>query len=606
MYRETSISSGCFLFARVILNFSYFGCMKRTIIFLFVAALLFGAHSSQSQELYQKLTELQKSFDFEFETLETNESFGEKYLIRFSQPLDHNGASNDTFSQRVFISHRSFDKPIVFITEGYDANHALRKGFKTELTDYLNANQVCVEHRYFGESKPDSLVWKFLTVENAARDHHKIAELVKAIYSGKIVSTGISKGGQTCNYFEYFFPADADICVPYVAPLNFSTEDKRVYSFLENVGDSSCRTRVLDFQKNMLRQKDEYLPFFIKLANKKGLTYSMGFEKAYELMVFEYSFAFWQWGKTNCDDIPDINAKPKKVIQHLDKVANIDWISEQGIKKFQPFFYQAMHEIGMYGYDISEFEGLTSFARNPIFDFTFPENETVIFEPELMQRVDFFARHKAENMIFIYGQNDPWSATAVEPGYHTNSFKIVKPNGSHRTRINNLPEYQRQQILDSLNKWLAEERIVTNKNDMEKKKKVTGIGGIFFKSSNPKALNEWYGKNLGLATSEYGSLFEFRESDKPDNKAYLQWSPFNEKTDYFKPSEKEFMINYRVENLEDLVEELMENGVTILDKIETYEYGKFVHILDPEGNKIELWEPVDSVFTKLYDGKTTK
>jgi predicted enzyme related to lactoylglutathione lyase len=157
-----------------------------------------------------------------------------------------------------------------------------------------------------------------------------------------------------------------------------------------------------------------------------------------------------------------------------------------------------------------------------------------------------------------------------------------------------------------LNSWLAADRKIVETHKMENKKKVTGIGGIFFKSSNPKALNKWYADNLGLVTNEYGSLFEFRESDNPDNKAYLQWSPFNEKTEYLKPSEKEFMINYRVENIEDLVEELTENGVTILDKIETYEYGKFVHILDPEGNKIELWEPVDSVFTRLYNGKTTK
>ncbi|NQU85525.1 MAG: VOC family protein [Mariniphaga sp.] len=137
-------------------------------------------------------------------------------------------------------------------------------------------------------------------------------------------------------------------------------------------------------------------------------------------------------------------------------------------------------------------------------------------------------------------------------------------------------------------------------------KKVTGIGGIFFKSENPEKMRDWYDKNLGLVTNEYGSLFEFRQSDEPDKKGYLQWSPFSSNTEYFKPSEKEFMINYRVENLEELVYELRESGITILDEIETYEYGKFVHILDPENNKIELWEPVDNVFTQMYDGKTTK
>ena len=141
---------------------------------------------------------------------------------------------------------------------------------------------------------------------------------------------------------------------------------------------------------------------------------------------------------------------------------------------------------------------------------------------------------------------------------------------------------------------------------MTNNKKVTGIGGIFFKSKKPEEIREWYKNNLGLVTNEYGSLFEFSLADKPNKKGYLQWSPFENTTDYFNPSDKEFMINYRVENIEELVAELKENGVNVLDEIESFEYGKFVHILDPENNKIELWEPVDTVFTKLYNGKTTK
>ena len=136
-------------------------------------------------------------------------------------------------------------------------------------------------------------------------------------------------------------------------------------------------------------------------------------------------------------------------------------------------------------------------------------------------------------------------------------------------------------------------------------KKVTGIGGIFFKAEDPTKLNEWYNNNLGLTTNEYGSLFEFRQGATPEKKAYLQWSPFKKDTTYFEPSEKDFMINFRVENIEALVKELQANGVTLVGKIESYEYGKFAHIMDPENNKIELWEPIDEVFTELYDGNTT-
>ena len=135
--------------------------------------------------------------------------------------------------------------------------------------------------------------------------------------------------------------------------------------------------------------------------------------------------------------------------------------------------------------------------------------------------------------------------------------------------------------------------------------KVTGIGGIFFLSKNPKKTREWYGANLGLAIDDYGSPFEFRNANNPEEINYLRWSPFEESTDYFDPSEKPFMINYRVQNIEGLVEKLEQNGVTILDEIAEFEYGKFVHVLDPEDNKIELWEPVDSFFTEM-GGATTK
>ena len=135
--------------------------------------------------------------------------------------------------------------------------------------------------------------------------------------------------------------------------------------------------------------------------------------------------------------------------------------------------------------------------------------------------------------------------------------------------------------------------------------KVTGIGGIFFRTKDPEKARKWYSENLGLAVDDHGSPFEFRNANNPEEINYLRWGPFQEKTDYFDPSKKEFMINYRVQNIEGLVKKLRKNGVTIVDKIEVYEYGKFVHIMDTEGNKIELWEPVDSFFTGL-NMETTK
>jgi predicted enzyme related to lactoylglutathione lyase len=134
--------------------------------------------------------------------------------------------------------------------------------------------------------------------------------------------------------------------------------------------------------------------------------------------------------------------------------------------------------------------------------------------------------------------------------------------------------------------------LITNRSkDQTQMRRVTGIGGIFFKCKDPKKLMEWYKTHLGLPINDYGATFEWREDADSTKKGSTTWSPFAETTKYFGPSTKDFMINYRVENLEALVEELKKEGVTITDTIETYDYGKFVHIMDIEGNKVELWEP---------------
>jgi len=148
-----------------------------------------------------------------------------------------------------------------------------------------------------------------------------------------------------------------------------------------------------------------------------------------------------------------------------------------------------------------------------------------------------------------------------------------------------------------------------DKNLKSQNYKVTGIGGVFFKCKEPKMIREWYQKHLGLNTNQYGAVFEWYQGADSTQKGFTQWSPFKETTSYFLPSTKEFMINFRVGDLIKLVKELNSNGVTILDTIETYDYGKFIHIMDPEGNKIELWEPNDVVYEQMGTSmnlKTTK
>lgn len=426
----------------------------QVIALVIVLGCWLGKSAASGQQLKDILESLSKEYSFTFSQMKVDTFFSEKYELNFLQPLDHDNPDGKTFHQKVYLSHKGYDQPVVLITEGYSAFYGSMPWHVNEVAGLIGANQVCVEHRFFGESVPDSVDWQYLTVKNAANDHHRIVEALKHIYSGKWVNTGISKGGQTMMYHRYFFPDDVDASVGYVCPLNFSIEDKRVYRFLDNVGDEACRREIGDFQTELFMNKQKYLPVFEKMANDKGLTYGMGFEKAYELTVLEYSFAFWQWGAISCDSIPGMEAGAEAFIQHLGEVAGFDWVSDQGIDDFRPFFYQALTEIGFYGYDIAPFRKWSSFSENPVFTFTAPAGTNPEFDPSLMYEVDCFIRHEAENMIFIYGEWDPWSATAVDLTCNTNSAVFVSPGGNHTTRISTLPEDMRLQLLDLLNSWL--------------------------------------------------------------------------------------------------------------------------------------------------------
>jgi len=388
------------------------------------------------------------------DTLEHDEFFTEKYAVILEQPIDYTSLESPAFTQRFIIAHKGFDKPVVFITEGYSAFYGLMPRLIPELCAMLDANMVLVEHRYFAESVPKPLDWQYLTVENAANDHHRIVEMIKPFYTGRWISSGISKGGQTALYHRYFFPEDVDATVGYVCPLNFSTEDRRVYDFLENVGDSVCRQRVFDFQKMMLERETELLGTFQKLAEEKGQHYSGGIRWGYELTVMEYSFAFWQWGNYSCDQIPDASASPELLIRHLNAVAGLDWISEEGIAGMQPFFYQAMTEIGMYGYDLKAFGNLIRALDSGTFEFTCPDSVDCIYDPVPMRKVDDFVRHEADKMMFLYGEYDPWSATAVQWSGNPGVRVIYKPKGHHTTRIGNMPPSVQEKVCDQLRDWL--------------------------------------------------------------------------------------------------------------------------------------------------------
>lgn len=136
---------------------------------------------------------------------------------------------------------------------------------------------------------------------------------------------------------------------------------------------------------------------------------------------------------------------------------------------------------------------------------------------------------------------------------------------------------------------------------MSEQKRVTGIGSIFFKCQDPAATREWYTRHLGFNTDQYGTSFEWRHTDNPQKKGYTVWSPFKSDTKYFEPSGKDFMMNLRVENLDWLLGELKNEGIEQIGETQVFEYGKFAYIMDPDGNKLELWQSNDEEFENMVE-----
>lgn len=391
------------------------------------------------------------------EILKCDTFFLEKYLVRVEQPANHKKKNGPTFSQRVFVGFKGRTKPTIFVTEGYAANYAAQPKYVNELCVLLDANLVFVEHRYFGQSIPDTTTWKYHTIEQSANDHHWVNQIMKQVLTGKYVSTGISKGGQTTMYYKYYFPEDVDVWVPYVAPLNFGIADKRVNPFINQIDGKECRKKIKDFQILVLEKRDKLMEDFNDLAKEKNYHYETigGAEAAFEMIVLEYPFAFWQWGFIPCETIPDEKSADSIILQHLLTVSPMDYFADEGIEEMWPFFYQALTQIGYYDYDtngmVQYFDHITTLD----FSFCAPPGTHPKYKNKYMKKVDRFLKNHDDNMIFIYGEYDPWSSTAFEPAERkTNALKIVKPGGSHTTRINNLPNAQRELALDSLERWL--------------------------------------------------------------------------------------------------------------------------------------------------------
>ena len=374
---------------------------------------------------------------------------GESYVIMFQQAVDHQKTNGAEFQQRVFVTHVGYDKPVVLNTEGYAA---MGPGSSGELGAMLGScNVVTVEHRYFGSSVPSPLDWKHLTVKNAADDLHTIVSSLKKLYAGKWISTGTSKGGQTALFYKCYYPDDVNATVAYVAPVNVAQEDPRYDVFINTAGDDATRKKIKKFQIAMFKREAEILP----LLHLSEADYSMGAAKAYEYGVLEYPYYFWQYA-VNPDTVPAPDASAQVLANHYIKTNTIFFYSERGKKMFEPFLYQAFTEIGYYNYDITDFKQYMKALKEPTnLDICPPgTKEMIVYKPDTMSFVFNFLQYKAQNVIFIYGDLDIYSATQMQLLGRTNSIKIVVEGQHHGARISSFSPEQKELFYSYLEQWL--------------------------------------------------------------------------------------------------------------------------------------------------------
>lgn len=425
--------------------------MKRISHLLLLLLLVIVSANASNKELYQKLCTLKGVITVD--SLPSDYST-EKYVVTIRQPLDHKHPEKGSFTQRVVISHEGFDRPTVLVTEGYGGDYALNPRYQDELAGLFHTNTVFVEHRYFSGSVPDTVDWQYLTAPNSASDLHLITTLFKQIYPQKWISTGISKGGQTALIYRAFFPNDVDITVPYVAPVSRSAEDGRHEPFLNVVGDKKTRQAILSFQREVLKRRGEIIPLMEKFCMEKQLSFRISMNEVLDYCVLEYSFAFWQWG-TPASQIPANSATTEVLFKHLTEISGPDYFATG--QPTQAFFIQAARELGYYGYDIEPFKDLLFIrtAKDYLQRIMLPEGITIQFQPELYKKLTNFIETSDPRLIFVYGEYDPWTSVGITKlDGKKNMFVAIQPKGSHRARINTLPDSLRDKVIKTINLWL--------------------------------------------------------------------------------------------------------------------------------------------------------
>jgi hypothetical protein len=381
------------------------------------------------------------------------------FHIGFEQPVDHAQPGGAKFTQLLTLIHRDEAKPMVLVTEGYDVFPAFAQ---VDITAVLATNQLRVGHRYFYSSMPaEPLDWSKLTVMQSAADLHRVVQAFKPKYGAGWVSNGASKNGMTATLFRYFYPDDVDATVAYVAPTMRSTNDRRFVNYLDTIGTVDCRAALLRFQTEALARRVEVQALIPEPGfGGPGYDFSWmgGRNRAYEFMVLELPFVFWQYtGEANCANIPQRGASAQAIADFIDATVGFDNFDVSTLDYYKAFYYQAAVEFGMAQTDERRVAPLLQYPGEDVVASYPPFGIAKVFDPVPMLLVEDWVRLHGQRMIFVYGANDPWSAAQYAPATANDSYRYVITGalGNHSARLTRLPQPEQDAAFAKLRNWLG-------------------------------------------------------------------------------------------------------------------------------------------------------
>jgi PS-10 peptidase S37 len=374
------------------------------------------------------------------------------YVLRFTQPVDHNAPGGATFEQRVSLLHRDLDAPMIALTSGYWDYYG---DSAYELTQLLGGNQISIEHRYFGDSRPSPADWTHLTIRQMADDQHRIIGALRTIYRGAFLSTGGSKGGMTATYHRRFYPDDVEGTVPYVAPISFAAPDARYTPFLDTLGPPSCRAAIRDAATEMLqRRRAALLSLAEAQAAEDGHVYTrIPLGPALESAIASLEWAFWQYfGVNYCTMVPAAGASDAELFKFLDKISPVTDNDDAQIGRFEAYYHQAYAQLGYPDAGTVYLDPYLLYT-DADYDRALPAGVPAYDGGAAMRDVDAFVQGEGARMLFVYGEWDPWTGGKYTLGGAADSLLLVQPQGTHGARLGRLAEADRALAFARLQAW---------------------------------------------------------------------------------------------------------------------------------------------------------